>query len=309
MSDIGITKEHIDQELVKMHKNMMELLQVDFPYFKDVKILEESEAKDVLTKHIRQNLEEKGVSYTALQWAQIGEYFSGKEAGGLFTNMAFYDEKKEILYINRKLTVNHPEKIIPICVHELAEKLISTLIPQTSIKASAENLLEKYIHSKDPTNRISLEEFLDRYKEVVFKSVFKEGCCEAISLKTLLHSGLKDRVVSIERELQQGHSKWIGILFALENMEEGVENQYKSMFLKKDEMAKPEDERELITRILKSSQVIKSVSYHLGYPIAKEIIDKYGIEGIKTALENPPLKAEYFVEPSIYISSLEIKKE
>ena len=309
VGEVGITKEYIDNELRKMHKKMTELLQVDFPYFKGVTILGESEAKELLTEQIRLNLEEKGVSYTAFQWAQIREGLSGNYTGDFFENMAFYDEKEDILRISQNLLLNHPEKIIPICVHELAEKLISTLIRPLSIKAFRENILEKYTNSKDPNNRISLEEFLSIYKEVVFKSVFKEGLCEAISLKTLLHSDLKDRVASIERELLQGHSNWIGILFDLDNMKKGVENQNNSMFSKKDAGAKLEAERELITRILRSAQIIKSISYHLGYPIAKEIINKHGIEGIKAALKNPPLRAEYFVDPSNYILSLEIKKE
>ena len=309
MGEVGITKEYIDHELREMHKKMTELFQVDFPYFKDVIILGESEAKEFLTEQIRLNLEEKGVSYTAPQWAQIQEYLSGNDGGDFFENMAFYDEKEDILRISQNLLLNHPEKVIPICVHELAEKLISTLTRSPTIKASVVNLLEKYINSKDPNNRISLEEFLIRYKEVVFKSVFKEGLCEAISLKILLYSGLKDRVASIEKELQQGHSNWIGVLFDLENMRKGVENQNNLMYLKKDERTKFGDERELITHILKTSQMIKSISYHLGYPIAKEILDKHGIEGIKAALRNPPLRAEYFVDPSTYISSLEIRKD
>jgi len=311
MSDVGITEEYIDRELRKMHKKMIELFQVDFPYFKDVKTLAKSEFREFLTKHIRLNLEEKGVSYTALQWEQIKEYFSGNEAGGFFQNMAFYDEKGEILYIGQNLLLNHPEKVIPICVHELAEKLISTLTPSLSAKGPAysfTNLIKNSINSKDPNNRISLEEFLSRYKEVVFKSVFKEGCCEAISLRTLMHSGLKDRVASLEKELTQGHSKWIGILFDIENMKEDVGNWNNLMPPKKDLKEKLVDERELITRVLKSSQEIKSISYHLGYLIAKEIIDKHGIEGIRTALKNPPLKAEYFFDPLKYISILEREK-
>jgi len=260
MKESVITEVYIDRELREMHKKMIELFQFDFPYFKDVIILGESEAEEILTGHIRLNLEEEGVSYTASQWSQIREYLSRNEVGSLFENMAFYDEKWEILYLSRNLLLNHPEKIIPVCVHELAEKLISTLTPSPSVKESSDsfkNLIKKSINSKDPNNRISLEEFLSRYKEVVFKSIFKEGCCEAISLRTLMHTGLKDRVESLEKELIQGHS---------------------------------------------------SISYHLGYPIAKEIIDKHGIEGIKAALKNPPLRAEYFVEPSTYISSLEINK-
>jgi len=151
MREIGITEGYIDRELREMHKKMMELFQFDFPYFNDVIILGESEAEEVLTGHMRLKLEEEGVSYTTSQWSQIREYLSRNEVGSLFENMAFYDKKGEILYLSRNLLLNHPEKIIPVCVHELAEKLISTLTPSPSVKGSTDsftNLIKKSIQLK-----------------------------------------------------------------------------------------------------------------------------------------------------------------
>jgi len=306
MSWTGITKECIDQELRKLHEKMTELFNVDFTYFKDIIILEKTEAREFLMENIRKNLEGKGVDYSTTRCPQIQEYLSEDPARSFFENIAFYDEKSETLNINNKLLLNHPDRVIPICVHELAEKLISTLTHPPSIRTSAKKLLEKHLYSEDSFERIPLEEFLSSFKEVVFKSVFKEGCCEAIALKTLLHSGYENMVTLIENELQQGHSKWIGYLLELENSKLGG-IQKTSIFFIEDEIAKIEDERELVSRILKNFLALKSVSYHLGYPLAKEIIEKHGIEGVRAAYKNPPLKAEYFIEPSKYISSLGIK--
>jgi hypothetical protein len=308
MSGSGITQEYIDHELRKIYKKMIELFKVNFPYFNDVIIIPKSEAREVLTEKIRLNLEEKGVIYTTSLWEQIQVNFNGEGAGGFFENLAFYDEKKETMYIAQNLLLNHPDRVIPVCVHELAEKLVSTLTPNQSIKASTEKLIERYINSGESNERITFEDISSIFKEVVFRSVFKEGCCEALALRTLSYSGFRDVVAPIEKELLQGHSKLIGILFDIENMTDGIDNYNCSVSLKKDGIATVEDKREPIQTLLKRCQVVKSISYHLGYPIAKEIIDEHGIEGIKIALGNPPLRAEYFVEPSEYVSSLEMKE-
>ena len=63
----------------------------------------------------------------------------------------------------------------------------------------------------------------------------------------------------------------------------------------------------LVKEILRSSQIIKAVSYYLGYPVAKVVLEKYGIEGLKLAIEkNPPLKAQYFADSQTYQTELEI---
>ena len=307
MDEVELTKEYIDGKLREMHRTMTELFQFDFPYFKDVKVLGKSEAREYLTERGWINTE-KGASYNAFQWAHIQKYLSGNDAGDFFENMAFYDKKGDTLCISRNLLLNQPEMVIPVCVHELAEKLVSTLSPSWTIKGPEENSLAEYINRKGPEGAISLEEFLSSYKEAVFKCVFKEGLCEAISLKTLSASGLKGRADSIEKELQHGHKKWVDILIDLENLEKGVKNQNIFVHPKKDEKERLRDVEGLVIHILRGFQMIKSISYHLGYPIAKEILDEHGIEGIKAALKNPPLRAEYFVHPPKYISLLKIQK-
>lgn len=305
MSDYMITKEYIDNELRQIHNKMTKLFQVNFSYFKEIIILPQSKTKNILTEKMRLNLERKGVKYDESLWKQITENFFEDGTRGFFENIAFYNDRNETMYITQNLLINHPETVIPVCVHELAEKLIFTITPPSYIATSAEKLIEKHIKSQDPNEKMTLEELMSRFKEIVFKSVFKEGCCEAIALRTLSYSGHKEKVLTIEKELLQGHSKWISILFDIECVTDNVENHNFSEFLKIDKISELEDKREQINRILKLCQIVKIISYNLGYPIANEIINKHGLEGIKTALENPPLKAEYFDEPSKYLSYLE----
>jgi hypothetical protein len=45
----------------------------------------------------------------------------------------------------------------------------------------------------------------------------------------------------------------------------------------------------------------------LGYPLAKVVLEKYGLSGIRFSLENAlVLKAEYFSNPESYIATLEL---
>ena len=67
----------------------------------------------------------------------------------------------------------------------------------------------------------------------------------------------------------------------------------------------PVDERKLV-KTLKWSQIIKGVSYYLGYPLARAVLEKYGVKGVKLALEkHPPTEAQYFVNPQAYLTQLE----
>jgi hypothetical protein len=68
----------------------------------------------------------------------------------------------------------------------------------------------------------------------------------------------------------------------------------------------PVDEEKLVKEALKWSQIIKGVSYYLGYPLARAVLEKYGVKGVKLALEkHPPLKAQYFANPQAYLTLLE----
>jgi ABC-type Zn uptake system ZnuABC Zn-binding protein ZnuA len=44
----------------------------------------------------------------------------------------------------------------------------------------------------------------------------------------------------------------------------------------------------------------------LGYPLARAVLEKYGVKGVKLALEkHPPTKAQYFANPQAYLTQLE----
>jgi len=77
--------------------------------------------------------------------------------------------------------------------------------------------------------------------------------------------------------------------------------------LLKDKKREPTtDELEPLKKVLRTSQIVKGVSYFLGYPLAKIVLEKYGISGINFALEEyPPLKGRYFTDPQTYQVDLE----
>jgi len=63
---------------------------------------------------------------------------------------------------------------------------------------------------------------------------------------------------------------------------------------------------EQLTKALKWFQIIKGVSYYLGYPLAKAVLEKYGVKGVKLALEkHPPLRVQYFANSQAYLTRLE----
>lgn len=301
------TKEWINQTIQKIHGKMVELFQINFAYFSDIKIIKEPEILKLLTERMRNNLKENEVVYSDTQWKQIHEYLLKNQVKGFFENMAFYDRKDKALYISESLIKNHPRLMIPVCTHELSEKMLSSFL-SSPLESYAGVFIKTYIETEKTTNTKRLYELLNEYIDIVFKSIFKEGCCEAISLQTLLHIGPETRVAHLEKELQAGHTKCMGLLFALDNVKKTIERLNKDATGLEDERYKtqPEGERKLIHKILRASQVIKGVSYYLGYPLAKAVIEKYGIEGVKLALEKyPPLKAEYFADPQAYLALLE----
>jgi hypothetical protein len=163
-----------------------------------------------------------------------------------------------------------------------------------------------YTETKKTNNTKKLYEFADTYTGIVFKSVFKEGCCEAMALQTLRSMGYEIEVASLEKELQIGHSKCINLLFDVDNARRSQEG------IRKVRM-RPDYERritpvgeEKLVKTLKWSQIIKGVSYYLGYPLARAVLEKYGVKGVKLVLEkHPPLKAQYFANPQAYLTRLE----
>jgi hypothetical protein len=307
MNDIESTKERINETLKNIHRKMVESFNIDFAYFKDIKIIKQQELLKKLTQRMRNNLRKNGMTYSDTQWKQISETLSQNPVTGFFENFAFYNPKDEALYMNEKMIKNHPEKLIPVGTHELSEKLLSAYL-SPPLEAPVQAVTKAYIENKKTNNTEKLYELLNTYIDTIFKSIFKEGCCEAIALQTLRSMDYETLVTSLERELQMGHSKCIDILFGIDNArrrgDRGKRDQVRSRYGRRRVQAT--DEEKLVKDVLRSAQVIKGVSYYLGYPLAKAVLEKHGIEGIKLVLEKcPPLRAQYFTNPQTYLAQLE----
>ena len=304
---IESVQEWIKQTLKKIHRKMVELFGIDFAYFRDIRIIKQSELLKQLTQRMRNGLEENGIVYTDIQWIQICKILSKSQVTGFFENFAFYNPKDEVLYINEKMIVNHPEKIISVCAHELSEKLLSTYL-SSSPGAPKQALVKMLVEAKKTNNAEKLYELLDEYIDTVFLTVFKEGCCEAIALQTLRNMGYEIEAASMDEDLQIGYSKCINLLFEIDTgkrSQKGV-RKVKTRLHSERRAAPATDEEKLVKEALRGSQIIKGVSYYLGYPLAKAVLEKYGIKGIKFALEeHPPLEAEYFANTQAYLTQLE----
>jgi hypothetical protein len=303
LQDNESVEDWINQTLRKIHRKMVESFNIDFTYFRDIKIIKQSDILKQLTQRMRNNLKEKGIVYSDNQWKQICEILSKNQVTGFFEGFAFYNPKDDVLYMNEKMMKNHPQKIISVCAHELSEKLLSTYLSST-LETPMQTLGKMFTQPKTDNTK-KLREFMDTYTGIVFKSVFKEGFCEAMALQTLRSMGYEIEVASLEKELQIGHSKCINLLFEVDNArsQEGI----RKVRMRPDYEGRvtPGDEEKLI-KALKWSQIIKGVSYYLGYPLAKAVLEKYGVKGVKFALEkHPPLEARYFANPQAYLTQLE----
>jgi|GEM_PF-1094924 len=300
------TKEWINRVLKKIHRKMVELFQVDFTIFSDIKILKHPDLLKHLTQRMRNNLKENGVVYSDIHWKQIRQSLSNDQVARFFENLAFYNPDDEVLYISKAILTNHREKIIPICTHELSEKLLSTYLSSLPRKPTR-ILAEAYIEAKNSNNTRKLLKFLSDRTEIILKSVFKEGACEAIALRTLLNiDSEKMKAASLEKELLTGYSKSIGVLFDMDNRNKELEHIEKIQTrLGKGQKTQLIDEEKLMKETLRCAQVIKGLSYYLSYPLAKAVLERYSIKGVKFALEKyPPLKAQYFVNPQSYLAEL-----
>lgn len=305
--NIESVKERISPILEKIHRKMVESFNIDFTYFKDIRIINQSELINQLTQRMRNDLKEDGMIYTGTQWKQIRVALSKNQVHGFFGNFAFYNPKDEVLYMNEKMIANHPEKIIPVCTHELSEKLLSAYL-SSSFEAPTPTLVKTYIEAQKTDGTQKLHEKLNIYIDTIFKTVFKEGFCEAIALQTLFNTDYETEVASLEKELQRGYAKCITLLFDIDDtrkIEAKAEKDQNRLCYDKGRF-RAKDQEKLTKRILSIFQIIKVFSYYLGYPLAKAVLEKHGIEGIKLALEkHPPLKAEYFANPRSYQSELE----
>jgi len=300
------TKEWINRTLKRIHRKMIELFGVDFTYFRDIKMLDQTNILRQLTQRMRNNLKDNGVVYSDIQWKQIWEVLSKSQVAEFFENFAFYNPKDEVLYISEKLMTDYPEKVIPICTHELSEKLLSTHLP-SPLKTPTRTLVEKYVEARKTNNTKKLRELLNTHTDIVFKTMFKEGFCEALALQTLRHTDFERKAASLERELLIGYSKCIDLLFDFNNIKKNVESLENNQLQLEGKKQKIQgiDEKKFTKEILRISQMIKGLSYYLGYPLAKAILEKYGIKGAKVALEYPPVKAQYFADPQTYLTLLE----
>jgi hypothetical protein len=304
--DIESTKEWISQTLQKIHVKMVELFGVDFAYFRDIKIMKQPELLKQLAKRMWSDLKESGVVYNNDHMKQISVSLSKNQVEGFFENFAFYNPKDEILYINENVIANHPERVIPTCTHELSEKLLSTYLSKPP-EVPTQALIKKYVEAKRTNNKKIFHEYLDMYIDTVFKSVFKEGCCEAIALRTLRNTGYASDTASLEKELLIGHAKCVKLLFALETRRSTESAKKAEMHLQCEGYQSQEINADnLVKELFKCSQIIKGLSYYLGYPLAKAVLEKYGIDGVKIASEkSPPLEARYFATPEDYLALLE----
>lgn len=299
--------EWINKTLKRIYRQMVEVFHVDFGYFSDIKIIDKQEVLKQLTQRMRSELKENGIAYSDSQWKQISEILSKNQITGFFENFAFYNPKNKVLYVSEKLIINYPEKMIPVCAHELSEKLLSTVL-STFSEAPVHALIKLYTEAKKTNGKKKLHELLNAHIDIIFKSVFKEGCCEAIALQTLRNIGYEKEVASLENELQIGYSKGMKLLRAVDNAMKTQEDTKKTLMPSsyEEDKTQPTDEEKLLKAVSTSSQIIKGISYYLGYPLAKAVLNKYGIEGVILALEkNPPLRAEYFANSQAYLTQLE----
>ena len=106
---------------------------------------------------------------------------------------------------------------------------------------------------------------------------------------------------ALEKELQVGYPKCIGLLSSLENARKSWERVEMNQL-----GSHPLYQIRKTIEILRTAQIIKGVSYYIGYPVAKAVLEKYGIQGLRVAIEtNPPLKTQYFVNPQTYLAIFE----
>ena len=285
---------------------MTQKMHFEFPFFEKIIILTNSEAKEILSSRIRRNLTNKGVHYSAEQWAQIENHLSEDGTRAFFENIAFYDENEEALNVCRALIERHPDKVMITCAHELAEKLYQKITREVSFKNKTINIGTN-ASSNAVIGGVSLRKLLSQYTENVLWSVFREGCCEAIALETMLHSEYKEKVSGYAEDLLIEHSKWAGTLLKIDDLQSEVMKTEKTPI--RTANASLEYERKVLNRFISYSQLLKSVSYPLGYPLAKEVLDNFGLDGLRVAIMSPPSKPAHFIDPSLYIPNLKERLE
>ncbi|MGD0646105.1 MAG: hypothetical protein ABSA75_14470 [Candidatus Bathyarchaeia archaeon] len=296
------TDESVNQTLKNIHQKMMSLYHFNFACINGVKVVKQSELLNQLFLRMRTDLEKNGAVYSYKLWGQITDTLNNNQTAGLFDNFAFYNPKEDILYLNRDMMITNTEKTAPTCAHELAEKLLFTHI-SPSLDKRVQAAANLFTEDRKSLGTEKYCELLNIYIDTALIGIFKEGCCEMIALQTLY--SMSYDTTSWEKELQTGYSKCKGLLTYMDNFRNSLEEDQLSLL--KDKKREPTAiELEPVKKFLGTSQIVKGVSYFLGYPLAKIVLEKYGISGINFALEEyPPLKGRYFTDPQTYQVELE----
>lgn len=294
-------QKHIIQVLKEIHLAMVELFKVQFTFFKSINVLNRQDFQSQLSQRIQDDLKENGVEISNIELNQITQVLTRDQTQGLAEHFAFYNFQNDTLYLNENMAINYPQKVVSVCAHELAEKLLSSYIslPSNSSIQSAVKISLELKKNIDPQR---LQQILDIYVNTIFKSVFKEGACEVMAVQILRNMNYTTEANTLEKEMHDGYPKCIGLLSRVENIRKN---------LVPAKIVQPDHEvlntQVIVEEILKNSQIIKGVSYYLGYPLARVVLKKYGLSGIRFSLENAlVLKAEYFSNPESYIATLEL---
>ena len=306
-----LAKGHIDRALREIHKKMIDLFHVDFTFFSNIKIVGESEILDWLAKQVEISLQGENLAYERAEWRQSYRFLLGGQLNYYFKNLAYYDQEKDTFCISKNLLENFPQTVITTSVHELSEKMLSTLISPV-LKKRSQALMKMFLQIEKINDIREMYELFNEYVELTYMSVFKEGCCEAISLHTLRHiNPNRVNVDLLEEELQTKHSECIGLLLNLEKVRKCIENAA-TVSPSLDTMKPTADIMEAkkqVVKALRASPIIKVVSYYLGYPLARAFIERYSLEALKYVFEGcPPSKAEHFSHPQTYLQLLQSRE-
>ncbi len=296
----GSMQKRINQILRDIFLKMVELFNVDFTFFKSFELLRRQEFQNQLAQRIQDDLKESGLERSGIQVRQITQVLSRDQVAGLSEHFAFYNLKNDVVYLNEDMVLSYPEKVVSVCAHELAEKLLSIYISLPS-NSSMKSAVKFYLEVKNISDPERLQQILDIYFDAIFKAVFKEGACEAIAIHVMRNMNYATEAAILEKEMQEGYTKCLGLLSRVENIRKNVMT---SNIIQLD--CKVLDAQVIVDEVLKNSQIIKGVSYILGYPLARVVLEKYGLNGVRFILENAlPLKAEYFSNPESYLATLD----
>jgi hypothetical protein len=293
------SEEQIGQTLRSLYAEMHELFGVDFPFFSKIKVIPHREILKQLTKRIQDDFKKSGVIRSGMEWRQISETLMRNQNAGSFEHFAFYWPSEDTLCMNEKMMTRYPEKVASVCAHELAEKLLFTCSSSPS-ESSLQFAVKLYLEAGKTNNSKKIQQLLNAYVDTVFETVFREGCCESIANETL-QSCFAAEAVALDKELRAGYSKCIGLLSSFEN---AIKNWERAEINQVGNKSLDQINRNI--RVLRMAQIIKGASYYIGYPLAKSILEKCGIQGLLEAIENhPPLKTQYFVKPQTYLAVFE----